>query len=104
MTAAGLGIFSAKSLPYWRSTRPAASSSRKRRSPQFWARHPSFSRSSSTSSLWLKAPSLSTASAGEKRPSSLTARSSRPGPEKAVAWVRPVVTSQKQSPAHSPSI
>ena len=45
------------------------------------------------------APGLSTASAGEKRPSSLTTCSTRSGPVKAVRCASPVDRSQKAAPA-----
>ena len=43
--------------------------------------------------------SFTTASAGEKRPSSLISCFTRSGPEKAVAWALPVEMSQKHRPA-----
>ena len=101
MAAAGLvlGRRSNASSPNWRRMFFSASARRKRPSPPFSTRQRSLSARASVSSFSDAAPSLSTASAGEKRPSSLTTCSTRSGPSKAVRWVLPVEMSQKAAPA-----
>ncbi len=77
----------------------SASASRKRPSPPFSTRQRNFSVRVSVRAFSEQAPSFTTASAGEKRPSSLMTCSTRSGPSKAVRWVLPVEMSQKAAPA-----
>ena len=101
MAAAGLvlGRRSNASSPNWRRMFRSASARRKRPSPPFSTRQRNFSVRASVRAFSEAAPSFTTASAGEKRPSSLTTCSTRSGPEKAVRWALPVEMSQKAAPA-----
>ena len=96
-TAAG-SRFQASS-PNCRRMLRSASGRRKGRSPARSTRQRNFSPRADTRAASEAAPSFSTASAGEKRPSSLTICSTRSFPVKEVRWARPVVTSQKAAPA-----
>ena len=101
MAAAGLvlGRRSNASSPNWRRMFFSASVREKRSRPPCSTRQENVSRRAATSVGSAAAPSFKTASAGEKRPSSLTTCSTRSGPEKAVRWVLPVEMSQKAAPA-----